>query len=34
MLLDFNERASKVYGIIKEYEERNIPIIYRGEKDE
>ena len=34
MLLDFNERSSKVYGIIKEYEQRSVPIIYRGDSDE
>lgn len=33
-LLDFNERASKIYGIVKEYEDRSIPIIIRGDGDE
>lgn len=32
MLLDFNERASKIYGIIKEYEGKTIPIMLKGEK--
>jgi len=32
VLLDFNERASKIYGIVKKYEERSIPIMLRGEE--
>lgn len=33
-LLDFNERASKIYGIVKKYEQRSIPIMLRGEEQD
>ncbi len=33
-LLDFNEKASKIYGIVKEYDEMKRPIILKGDEDE